>query len=103
MSFSVLFALTWLLCAPHVLALPSQTERSSKYGRPRRHDANFVPDFVLRVTYEDVSIGCQTRKSALVNGSLPGPELRLIPGKTSWIRVYNDIPDQNTTMVSCTT
>lgn len=70
------------------------------YGPPICHDSSFVPDHVLRVTYENVSIGCQTRPSVLINGSLPGPELRLKPGRTSWIRVYNDMTDYNATIVS---
>jgi L-ascorbate oxidase len=32
--------------------------------------------------------------STLVNGSTPGPTLRLQAGKTSWIRVYNIIAQQ---------
>jgi L-ascorbate oxidase len=62
------------------------------------HDDTFVPDFVLRVTYETVDIACQSRLSVLVNGTSPGPAITLPPGKTSWIRVYNDMEDLNTTM-----
>ncbi|KAK1994863.1 L-ascorbate oxidase [Colletotrichum falcatum] len=68
------------------------------YGGLQVHDASFVPDHVLRVTYENVSMGCQTRPSVLVNGSLVGPELRLRPGQRSWIRVYNDMDEYNTTI-----
>ncbi|KAK5169184.1 uncharacterized protein LTR77_006493 [Saxophila tyrrhenica] len=68
------------------------------HGPPKCHGPDFVPDHILRLTYEEVNIGCQTRPSVLVNGSLPGPTLRLKPGKTSWIRVYNDMEDYNTTM-----
>lgn len=64
------------------------------------HDESFIPDHVLRLTYEHVSIGCQTRPSVLVNGSLPGPQVRLISGTTSWIRVYNDMTAYNATVVS---
>lgn len=69
------------------------------YGPPRSHDASFVPDHVLRLTYENVSVGCQSRASVLINGTTPGPELRLAPGKTSWIRVYNDMTEYNATIV----
>ena len=62
------------------------------------HGSSFIPDHVLRITYETVSIACQTRPSVLVNGTTPGPALRLQPGKTSWIRVYNDMDHYNTTM-----
>ncbi|OQO14183.1 hypothetical protein B0A48_01059 [Cryoendolithus antarcticus] len=36
--------------------------------------------------------------SVVVNGTTPEPAIRIPAGKTSWIRVYNDMPDQNTTM-----
>ncbi|KAL0942080.1 l-ascorbate oxidase [Colletotrichum truncatum] len=68
------------------------------YGGTHEHGAAFTPDHVLRVTYENISIGCQTRMSAVVNGSLHGPTLRLRPGRRSWIRVYNDMEEYNTTM-----
>ncbi|KAK1836757.1 laccase-like protein [Podospora conica] len=61
------------------------------------HDDSFIPDHILRVTY-DTNVGCQSRKSVLVNGSLPGPAVHIPAGSQSWIRVYNDIPDQNLTM-----
>jgi L-ascorbate oxidase len=64
------------------------------------HDASFVPDAVLRVTAEDLAQSCLPAKSTvLVNGTAPGPELRLQEGKTYWIRVYNDMSDNNLTMV----
>ncbi|KAK1754233.1 hypothetical protein QBC47DRAFT_325380 [Echria macrotheca] len=62
------------------------------------HDSSFVPDHVLRVSYAVYSSGCSSRKSVVVNGTIPGPPLYLEPGHISWIRVYNDIPDQNLTM-----
>lgn len=63
------------------------------------HNEKFVPEFILRATAQVVSQACITRLSVLLNGTSPGPELRLSPEKTSWIRVYNDIPDQNLTVV----
>ncbi|EMD95488.1 hypothetical protein COCHEDRAFT_1088590 [Bipolaris maydis C5] len=36
--------------------------------------------------------------SVLVNGTSPGPALRLPAGKTSWVRVCNDMDEFNTTM-----
>lgn len=74
--------------------------RPGGYGSPKPHDSDFEPDHVLRLSYQDVSVGCQVRTSVLVNGTLPGPTLRLRPGETSWIRVYNDIQTMNATMVS---
>lgn len=66
----------------------------------RSHDASFTPDAVLRVTQQVVSIGGIKRLTTLVNGSVPGPELRILENQVTWIRVYNDLPDQNLTMVS---
>lgn len=63
------------------------------------HGSNFVPDYVLRVTHENHTVACQTHTSVLVNGTSPGPTLRLPPGKTTWIRVCNDMEEHNTTMV----
>ena len=101
---TILAVLTYILQAaawgPHDEQHHGWSGRPGGYGHPKCHDASFVPDHVLRLTYENVSIGCQTRPSALVNGSIPGPELRLRPGKTSWIRVYNDMTDYNATIVS---
>ncbi|KAF9696447.1 hypothetical protein EKO04_005710 [Ascochyta lentis] len=62
------------------------------------HDGSFTPDFYLRVTYENHTVACQHRMSVLVNGTSPGPPLRLPPGKTSWVRVCNDMDTYNTTM-----
>ena len=64
------------------------------------HDAAFVPDAVLRVTATNITQSCLPSKyTVLVNGTSPGPELRLREGKTYWIRVYNDMVDANLTMV----
>jgi hypothetical protein len=66
----------------------------------RVHDDSFSPDYVLRVTAEDYEQACTERHSVLVNGSFPGPELRLQEDQTSWIRVYNDMEHSNLTMVN---
>jgi L-ascorbate oxidase len=64
------------------------------------HDETFVPNAVLRITTENRTQSCLPAKSVvLVTGTSPGPELRLLEGETYWIRVYNDMPDQNLTMV----
>jgi hypothetical protein len=68
-------------------------------SRLHTHDGGFTPDFYLSVTYENHTVACQHRMSALVNGTSPGPPLRLPPGKTSWVRVCNDMEEFNTTMV----
>jgi FtsP/CotA-like multicopper oxidase with cupredoxin domain len=66
----------------------------------RLHDASFVPDAVLTITAENLAQSCLPPKlTVLVNGTAPGPELRLREGKTYWIRVYNYMSDNNLTMV----
>ena len=72
---------------------------------PRRgtaivHGDSFSPDAILRVTVQDISLGGTQRLTTLVNGSVPGPELRIPENEVAWIRVYNDMKDQNLTMVS---
>ena len=64
------------------------------------HDETFVPDAVLRVTQQNITQSCLASKSnVLINGTSPGPELRLLEGQTYWIRVYNDMTANNLTMV----
>jgi hypothetical protein len=63
------------------------------------HDDRFQPDEVLRISQIDAALACVYRTSAVVNGTTPGPLIRLTEGKTTWIRVYNDMPDQNATVV----
>ncbi|RHZ68409.1 hypothetical protein CDV55_101480 [Aspergillus turcosus] len=64
-----------------------------------KHDETFVPDLILRVTWENVSQPCvPTKPVALVNGTSPGPAIYLEEDVTTWIRVYNDMPNQNLTM-----
>lgn len=64
------------------------------------HDTSFTPDAVLRVATQNISIGGMYRETSLVNGSLPGPALRLQENTVAWIRVYNDMPNDNLTMAS---
>ena len=66
------------------------------------HDDSFTPDAVLRVTAQNISLGGIHKLAPLVNGSIPGPELRVPENETVWIRVFNDIEGQNLTMVSRT-
>jgi L-ascorbate oxidase len=62
------------------------------------HDGFFQPDYVLRASAQNLTFNCESRYSVIINGSSPGPTLRLLEGRTTWIRVYNDIPDQNLTV-----
>ena len=64
------------------------------------HDETFIPDAILRVAEETRTISCIRKTNVVVvNGSIPGPDVRLTEGQTSWIRVFNDMDDQNLTMV----
>ncbi|KHN94048.1 uncharacterized protein MAM_08057 [Metarhizium album ARSEF 1941] len=63
------------------------------------HDAaTFQPDYVLQASLVPLEVNCNTRPSVALNGTSPGPTLFLTEGKTTWIRVYNGIPDQNLTV-----
>ena len=64
------------------------------------HDGQFTPDHVLRVSIAQVPSACETREDVVVNGTSPGPSIRLLAGARSWIRVYNDMADRNLSMVS---
>ena len=64
------------------------------------HNGSFTPDAILRVTIQDIGLGGIRRLTTLVNGSIPGPELRIPEQEVAWIRVYNDMQDLNLTMVS---
>lgn len=86
----ILYSSLPLLCA---LILP-------RYVTATVHDDSFTPDAILRVTERNVSVGGIHRLSTLVNGSIPGPELRIPENVTAWIRVYNDMKGENLTMVS---
>jgi hypothetical protein len=64
------------------------------------HNASFVPDAILWITQQNISQSCVPAKpTVIVNGTSPGPELRFLEGKTYWIRVYNDMQQDNLTMV----
>lgn len=62
------------------------------------HDESFSPNHILRANVKNITIDCSQRLSVVINGSLPGPALRLRESETHWIRVYNDIADQNLTI-----
>ncbi|KAF4976654.1 hypothetical protein FZEAL_6716 [Fusarium zealandicum] len=62
------------------------------------HDDSFAPNYVLEVTRGEIQINCETRRSVTINGTYPGPTIHLTEGQTSWIRVYNRMPDKNTTI-----
>lgn len=82
-----------------VSALLATWSAQAAWALTVRHDSTFTPDHILRVTNENIDIACDQHLSVIVNGTTPGPVLRLAPGTASWIRVYNDVDDQNLTMV----
>jgi L-ascorbate oxidase len=63
------------------------------------HDKDFYPDIVLRATNKTLSPLGLERPSVVINGTSPGPALRIKGGRTTWIRVYNDMSEQNLTVV----
>lgn len=62
------------------------------------HDDTFQPDEILHISSVNADIACIQRQSVVVNGTTPGPAVSLPAGKTTWIRVYNDMSDQNATV-----
>ncbi|KAI0165379.1 putative multicopper oxidase [Hypoxylon sp. FL1284] len=62
------------------------------------HDEQWQPDYVLRATFETVTMNCEQRDSVIFNGTTPGPPLYMKEGQTTWVRVYNDMNDLNFTV-----
>ncbi|KAH7242664.1 Cupredoxin [Fusarium tricinctum] len=62
------------------------------------HDGSFTPDYVLEATLDDIKVNCISRSSVTFNGTSPGPTLYLKEEQTTWIRVYNRVPDNNVTV-----
>jgi FtsP/CotA-like multicopper oxidase with cupredoxin domain len=79
----------------------SPAEKTASSTVPMRHDSSFTPDFVLRITEQPFTQSCITKTEViLVNGTSPGPEIRLTEGNIYWIRVFNDMDNKNLTMVT---
>ncbi|KAI0402419.1 Cupredoxin [Xylaria palmicola] len=66
--------------------------------RAHVHDHTFTPDVVLSVTRQNVSVAGIQRYSTLINNSLPAPVVRIPENQVVWIRVCNDMSDENVTM-----
>ncbi|KAI1080351.1 putative multicopper oxidase [Whalleya microplaca] len=62
------------------------------------HDPSWQPEYLLRATKQVITMNCQQRSSVIFNGTTPGPPLYLKEGQTTWVRVYNDMPDINFTV-----
>jgi FtsP/CotA-like multicopper oxidase with cupredoxin domain len=67
---------------------------------PMRHGPSWKPEYVLVATAENITINCQSRYSTVFNGTSPGPTIRLEEGRTTWVRVWNRIENENVTVVS---
>lgn len=64
------------------------------------HDKSFTPHLNVRISEQVIQQSCLPAKpTVLINGTSPGPVIRLKTGRTYWIRVYNDMHDKNATMV----
>nr|CEG05309.1 unnamed protein product [Fusarium clavum] len=81
---------------PHFLALLPLV--AGAFAKTQVHDDTFTPDYVLEATLDDIKVNCKTRSSVTFNGTFPGPTLYLKEEQTTWIRVYNHIPDNNVTV-----
>ncbi|GAD95403.1 multi-copper oxidase, putative [Paecilomyces variotii No. 5] len=63
-----------------------------------RHDSQFQPDYILRISSDTINVACRSRLSTVVNGTSPAPPLYLKENQTTWVRVYNDLEYENTTI-----
>lgn len=90
---------TWL--QPFVLGAGLlQASLVNAWGPPIHHGSDWEPEYVLVATAQNISINCESRYSVIFNGTSPGPTLHMKEGKTTWVRVWNRIPDNNVTVVS---
>ncbi|KAK8088503.1 hypothetical protein PG997_003464 [Apiospora hydei] len=64
---------------------------------PVSHGGAWEPEYVLVATAQNITIDCESRYSVVFNGTSPGPVLHLQEGKTTWVRVYNQMTDKNIT------
>ncbi|KAK8050128.1 hypothetical protein PG994_011858 [Apiospora phragmitis] len=64
---------------------------------PVSHGGSWEPEYILVATAQNITINCESRYSVVFNGTSPGPVLRLQEGKTTWVRVYNQMMDKNIT------
>ncbi|KAI1319964.1 L-ascorbate oxidase [Xylariaceae sp. FL0255] len=91
--------MTWTLRLLSLLWLQSQLLLPTcRAASASVHDASWQPEYVLYATQETMSINCQQRQSVVFNGTTPGPPIYLKEGQTTWIRVYNQLPNLNLTV-----
>ncbi|KAG0146972.1 hypothetical protein CROQUDRAFT_132856 [Cronartium quercuum f. sp. fusiforme G11] len=60
--------------------------------------AGWQPNAILRISEQLLAGDCTLRPSVTVNGTSPGPTLRFRAGERVWIRVFNDLLYENTTL-----
>lgn len=60
--------------------------------------SNWEPTAILRISRQQIASDCTLRDSVVINGTSPGPELRFKEGQRIWIRVFNDLEHDNTTI-----
>ncbi|KAI1822467.1 L-ascorbate oxidase [Xylaria intraflava] len=62
------------------------------------HDASWKPEYAVYATWKEITVNCQQRRSVVFNGTFPGPPLYFKENQTTWVRVYNQLGDQNLTI-----
>ncbi|ETS75598.1 hypothetical protein PFICI_12542 [Pestalotiopsis fici W106-1] len=68
------------------------------YRQGVTHDGSWEPEYVLIATSQNITVNCHSRKSVVFNGTSPGPAIHMVEGKTTWVRVYNQIQNDNLTV-----
>ncbi|KAI1264644.1 multicopper oxidase [Xylariaceae sp. FL1019] len=89
--------MNWVSRSFSFLFLHLQLLQSCLASSASVHDASWQPEYILYASQEDLMIDCQQRPSVVFNGTSPGPPLYLKEGQTTWVRVYNHLPDLNVT------
>lgn len=69
------------------------------YRQGVTHDGSWEPEYVLVATSQNITVNCHSRKSVVFNGTSPGPAIHMVEGHTTWVRVYNQIENDNLTVV----
>lgn len=81
------------------IALLGLSQPSLAKGYGVAHDSSWEPEYVLVATSQNITANCQSRKSVVFNGTSPGPAIHMVEGQTTWVRVYNQMLDNNLTVV----
>ncbi|TVY88387.1 Multicopper oxidase [Lachnellula willkommii] len=77
---------------PTLVSFISPVEQAVTSTIPTKHGPSFSPDYSLRVTEQPFTQSCITKdRVILVNGTSPGPGLRLTEGNIYWIRHWHGL------------